>query len=146
MKDTFTQLIRAAHDEPAITSDFDRRVMIEIAQRAIARSKKRARRGMIASMAGTAMLLAGCVAALVVWFPALLPAFSRTSWLDWMRRIPSPWFLKGPSVGSIGETATAALPFLEQWGGLLFMALAAAAAMGIVHYLNNLFPGDYSPD
>lgn len=89
----------------------------------------------MASLAGLAMLLAGCIAALVVWYPVLVPALTRFSWLERIH-IPVPEF----------STATETVPFLEEWGGLMLLVLLVGGAFGFVFYLNSLFSSDYTPE
>ncbi len=136
-RDNFAELIRtAAGPLPAVSPDLERRVMIEIARRALARARRRAQRGLVASLTGLAMLLAGCIAALVVWYPVLAPALTNFSWLERIRiDIPVPEF-----------TQTIAVPLLEQWGGLVLLVLLVGGAVGFVYYLNSLFSSDYTPD
>jgi hypothetical protein len=127
MMDDFSELIRAAaSSEPTPSPELEHRVMIRVAHRAIERSRRRVRRGMIASLAGLAMLLAGCVAALVVWFPSLVPAFTTH---EWFARLRNPF---------VGLFETTAIPWLEQWGGPLVITLVIAAGGGFMWYLNNL--------
>ncbi len=134
-RDNFAELIRAAAGElPAVSPDLERRVMIEVARRALARSRRRAQRGLVASLAGLAMLLAGCIAALVVWYPVLAPALTRFDWLERIH-IPVPEF-----------TQTTGVTFLEEWGGLVLLVLLVGGAVGFVYYLNSLFSSDYIPD
>jgi hypothetical protein len=128
--DKFADLIKAADNEPAVSPELEKRVMIRVAHRAIERSRRRARRGMVASLAGLAMLLAGCIAALVVWFPSLVPAFTTH---EWFTRLRNPFS---------GLFQTTAIPWLEQWGGPLLITLVIAAAVGFVWYLNNLLSAD----
>lgn len=75
MKDNFSELIKAASvpatgaEIPALSTDFERRVMMEVARRAIERSRRRAERGLVASLSGFTVAAAACIAAVVVWFP-----------------------------------------------------------------------------
>lgn len=141
--DEFTTLIRAASvsEMPALPVDLESRVMVEVARRTIERSRRRARRGVVASLTGLAMLLVGSIAALVAWFPILMPAFTNMSWLEKLR-IPEPKFLNG--LGVAAESA-AHEPFLEQWGGLILLGLLVGGAIGFIYYLNSLFSNDYKP-
>ena len=134
-RDNFTELIRATGELPIPSPDLERRVMIEIARRALARSRRRARRGLVASLSGLAMLLAGCIAALVVWYPALMPAFTNFSWLEEI----------GDLLPELPQTDTT-LPFIEQWGGLILLVLLVGGAVGFIYYLNSLFSTDYTPE
>ena len=134
-RDNFTELIRATGELPIPSPDLERRVMIEIARRALARSRRRARRGLVASLSGLAMLLAGCIAALVVWYPALMPAFTHISWLEKI----------GDLLPELPQTDTT-LPFIEQWGGLILLVLLVGGAVGFIYYLNSLFSTDYTPE
>lgn len=142
---------------PTLPADFERRVMIEVARRAIERSRRRARRGMVASLSGLAMLLAACVGAVVVWFPALMPAFTRMSWLEDLRITALGRTIYDAVAGAfgagtgVGESVAdagggAALPLFEQWGGLVLLVLLIGGAAGFIYYLNNLFNSDYVPD
>ncbi len=149
MKDNFAELIKAAgnkiaSDGPTVSPDLERRVMIEVARRAIEGSRRRARRGLVASLVGLAMLLAGCIAALVVWFPALAPALTRFTWLENLR-IPKLFDTVAGSMAGVAES-TATLPFLEQWGGLILLVLLVVGAAGFIYYLNSLFSGDRIPE
>ncbi len=134
-RDDLKMLVRASAELQAPTADFERRVMIEVARRAIERSRRRARRGVIASLSGLAMLLAACVAALVVWFPARLPAFARSSWLEVMRSAM-------PDLDAAGAATGNTLPFFEQWGGLTLLVLTIGGAAGFIYYLNTIFAGE----
>ncbi len=136
-RDNFAELIRAAAGElPVVSPDLERRVMMEVARRALARARRRARRGLVASLAGLAMLLAGCIAALVVWYPVLAPALTNFSWLERIRiDIPVPDF-----------TQTTGVSFLEEWGGLVLLVLLVGGAVGFVYYLISLFSSDYTSD
>ncbi|MDR2890776.1 MAG: hypothetical protein LBV18_04135 [Alistipes sp.] len=156
-RDNFRELLLAASEMPFAEGvgdvgfgveagvgggDLERRVMIEIVRREVERSRRRARRGMIASLSGLAMLFAGCIAAVVAWFPALLPSFSRLSWLEWVREIPLPEFLDSADfVGSVGLVSEGfeSAPLFEQWGGLVVILLLIGGAVGFVYYLNYLF-------
>jgi hypothetical protein len=57
-------------EEPTVSSDFERRVMLAVARRAIERSRRRARFNLVASLSAVTVAAAACVAAVVVWFPA----------------------------------------------------------------------------
>lgn len=136
-----TSLIRALDsDLPLVSPAFHHRVMVQVAHRAIALSRRRARQGLIASLSGLSMLLVGSIAALVIWFPVLLPAFVNFSWLDKLRSS----FLKFPFRQL--SPPDSSLPFLEQWGGLLLIVLLVVVAVGFVFYLNSLFSSDSSSD
>lgn len=149
MENDFSELIKAAAKLPAPAPDFERWVMMEVARRAIERSRRKARRGMVATLSGLAMLLAGCIAAIVAWFPVLMPAFGRMSWLEKLSDIPAPKFLErlaGTTTGiGVGESA-AIVPFFEPWGGLILIVLLIGGAAGFIYYLNSLFSSDYTPD
>ncbi|MDR2883027.1 MAG: hypothetical protein LBU98_04545 [Alistipes sp.] len=135
-RDNFSELIRTAAGElPAVSPDLERQVMIEIARRALARSRRQARRGLVASLAGLAMLLAGCIAALAVWYPVLLPALTSFSWLNRIH-------ISLPEFSPTAET----IPFLEEWGGLVLLVLLIGCAVGFIYYLNTLFSNDYTAD
>ena len=82
------------------------------------------------------MLFAGCIAAVVVWFPARIPDFARISWLEKLREIPMPEFLD--ATATVGEGAS----FFEQWGGLALIVLLMGGAAGFVYYLNSVFSSD----
>lgn len=73
MKNELSTLIKVSllseSKELTVSDDFERRVMIEVARRAIERSRRRARFGLAASLSGLAMLLAACITGVVVWFP-----------------------------------------------------------------------------
>ncbi len=143
MKNDLSTLIKAAalseREGLTVSDDLERRVMIEVAHRAIERSHRRARLGLVASLSGLAMLLAACIAVVVVWFPTVLPSFTRLSWLEKLQ-LPS---LDGIFSGT-GVDAVEALPFFEQWGGLTAMILLVGGAAGFIYYLNGLF-ADSSP-
>jgi hypothetical protein len=164
-RDNFRELLRAASEMPVAGGvgvgdvgfgfeagvgggDLERRVMMAVVRREVERSRRRARRGMIASLSGLAMLFAGCIAAVVAWFPALLPSFSRLSWLEWVREIPLPEFLDSADfVGSVGSGFSVSAgfegaPLFEQWGGLVVILLLVGGAVGFVYYLNSLFSND----
>ncbi len=136
-RDNLSELIRAAAGElPVPSPDLERRVVIEVARRALERSRRRAQRGLVASLTGLAMLLAGCIVALVVWYPVLVPALTRFEWLERLRiSIPVPEF-----------TRTIAVPLLEQWGGLALLVLVIGGAVGFIYYLSTLFSSDYTPE
>jgi hypothetical protein len=69
MKDNFAELIKAATDMPTPTPDFERRVMVEVARRAIERSRRRARFNLVASLSGVTITAAASVAAVMLWYP-----------------------------------------------------------------------------
>jgi hypothetical protein len=133
MKDNFAELIRASYDEPTPSPELERRVMIEVARRAIERSRRRARRGMVASLTGLAGLLAGCIAALVVWFPTLMPALTDISWMERWRASLHKLFDSAPAAGQ-----SAVAGFIEQWGAPTLLVLGIGVAAGFVWYLNAL--------
>jgi hypothetical protein len=73
--DKFAQLVKAACEasESSFPSpDFERRVMIEVARRAIERARRRARFNLVASLSAISITAAACVTAVVVWFPSQL--------------------------------------------------------------------------
>lgn len=124
MKNDLSELIKAAYTEAPVGDDFERRVMLEVARHAIAHSRRRARRGLIASISGVAMLLAACLAALLTWLPSRLILFQdfRLPWLE-----------------NIMHSAAEIVPFAGQWGGLLVLSLFVSGAAGFAYYLNGLF-------
>lgn len=71
--ENLAKLIKAAAGEPALCdadlAGFERRVMLEVARRAVMRSRRRSRFGVAASLSGLAMLLAACVTLVVALFP-----------------------------------------------------------------------------
>lgn len=67
--DGFSALVKAAYREPAVGSEFERRVMVEVARRAIMLSRRRVRLGLVASLSTGAVAAAACVAAVIIWFP-----------------------------------------------------------------------------
>lgn len=69
MNNTFSALVKAAYHEPAIDPAFRQRVMLEVARRAIERSRRCARFSVVASLSGATVAAAACVAAIVLWFP-----------------------------------------------------------------------------
>jgi hypothetical protein len=140
MEDNFSKLIQAAGREiafenSAVSPELEHRVMVTVARRAIEASRRRARRGLVASLSGLAMLLAGGIAALVVWFPALTPSLNFT----WLEKLRIPAMFQGIASGV--ETTTS-LPFLEQWGGVILVLLLAGGAAGFLWCLNSLSAGE----
>jgi hypothetical protein len=75
--DNFSELIRAAVraditdsvGDTALSSDFERRVMLEVACHAIARSRRRARFSLIVSLTCVGLTAAACITMLVLWLP-----------------------------------------------------------------------------
>jgi hypothetical protein len=126
MKDTLTDLIKATHIEPAVPPELEHRVMLEVARRAIARARRRARLSLVASMSGVAMLLGACLTAIVMWLPTGFQAIPKID-------LPALQFDKFAT--EVSET----LPFLGQWGGVMVLTLFACGAVGFVYYLNGLF-------
>jgi hypothetical protein len=75
MEDKFSELIKAASaqaradEQQRVSPEFERRVMVAVARRAIERVRRRARFNLVASLSGVGIAAAACVAAVVVWFP-----------------------------------------------------------------------------
>lgn len=117
-------LMKAAHEQPVVPERLEHKIMLAVARRAIVRSRRRAKLGLIASLSGLGMLLAGCIAVLWHWFPSQLPFLKP---LDLSSAHP---FFSG---------LADAFPFLEEWGGWIVLTLLVASTAGFIYYLNNLF-------
>lgn len=124
MKNDFSELIKAAYTEPAVGDDFKHRVMLEVARRAIMHSRRRARRGLIASVSALAILLAACIVLLLTWFPTHIILFPK---------LHLPWF--EDFMCRLAEME----PFFGQWGVLLALTLLVSGVVGFAYYLNCLF-------
>lgn len=122
--DALRGLIKTAYEQPSVPERLKHKIMLEIARRAIVSSKRKAKLGVIASLSGLGMLLAGCIVLLVNWFPAYLPFLETV-------RLPE----LHPAFSAITDT----FPFIEQWGGWIVLTLLAGSAAGFIYYLNNLF-------
>jgi hypothetical protein len=138
MEDNFSKLIKVASRESAsevtVPAQLEQQVIVAVARRAIEASRRKARRGLVATLSGLAMLLAGGIVALVMWFPAHTPALN----FAWLRDL---FDAVGGSVTEAVE-GTATLSFMEQWGGVVLVLLIAGCAAGFVWCLNSIFAGE----
>jgi hypothetical protein len=64
-----SELIKATYTAPAVSCELERKIMLKVAQRAIANSQRRARFGLVASLSGITVAAAACIAGVVLWFP-----------------------------------------------------------------------------
>ncbi len=67
--ENLAKLIVAAYREPAVDPAFEQRVMMEVARRAIAKARRRARFSLAASLSGATVAAAAAVIAIILWFP-----------------------------------------------------------------------------
>jgi hypothetical protein len=139
MEDNFSKLIKVASRESAseVTAParLEHKVMVSIARKAIEASRRKARRGLVASLTGLAMLLVGGIATLIVWFPVFTPSLN----FAWLNKLHIPDLFKGVASGAEN---TAALSFMEQLGGVVLVLLIAGCTAGFIWCLNSLFTGE----